>query len=78
MLSGKLYIERHAKRYDSESGMQYLFTAPKTAEEKKALKEYIDRVERIFDGKFVQGKEAQILRQEVEDALMRKHRKLWQ
>ena len=75
--SGKLYIERYAKRYDPQSGMQYLFNAPKNKQEKEALRGYIKRVEHIFEGKFVQGKAANALHDEVEEALMRKHRELW-
>jgi len=75
--SGKLYIERYAKRYDSESGMQYLFNAPKNRQEQEALREYKKRVERIFKGKFVEGKAAKALHDEVEEALMRKHREIW-
>jgi len=75
--SGKLYIERYAKRYDPESGMQYLFNAPKNRQEQEALREYKKRVERIFKGKFVEGKAAKALHDEVEEALMRKHREIW-
>ena len=75
--SGKLYIERYAKRYDPQSGMQYLFNAPKNKQEQEALRGYIKRVEDIFEGKFVQGKAANALHNEVEEALMRKHRELW-
>ena len=75
--SGKLYIERYTKRYDPESGMQYLFNVPKNKQEQEALHGYKKRVERIFKGKFVQGRAAKALHDEVEEALMRKHRKLW-
>jgi hypothetical protein len=77
LLSGRLYIERHAKRYDRESGMRYLFDPPKTTQEQKALDDYIRRTEKIFEGRFVQGKEAARLREEVEEALMRKHSRRW-
>jgi len=77
-VSGKVYIEDHARSYDGSDGMQYLFRAPKTTEEKNALKDYIKSIERRFDGEFVRGKEAETLKKRVRDALARKHKKLWQ
>jgi len=75
--SGKLYIELYTKRYDPESGMQYLFSVPKNKQEQEALRMYKKRVEDIYEGEFVQGKAAKALHGEVEEALMRKYRKLW-
>ncbi len=77
-LSSKLYIERTRKNYDKESGMKYLFTVPKTTEEKAALAHYVAKVEKIFDGTFVFGEEAKKVEKEVHDALQRKQKKRWQ
>ncbi|RUM74755.1 MAG: hypothetical protein DSZ10_01050 [Sulfurovum sp.] len=77
-VSGELYIEDHVRGNNSSDGMQYLFDAPKTTEEEKALKDYIKSIERRFGGEFVRGKEAEALKKRVRDALARKHKKLWQ
>lgn len=75
--SARLYVERYARGYDRESGMQYLFSRPSTQEEREALQKYIDGVEHAFQGKFVQGKTAKLLHDQVADALDRKYRNLW-
>ncbi len=76
--SSKVYIETARKSYDKESGMQYLFTPPKTAFEKEALQTYVKSVERQFKGVFVFGEEAKMLLDEVHEAFRRKMKSAWQ
>lgn len=76
-ISSLLYIETHRKKQDQNSGMQYLFTAPKNEEEKKAFETYIAEVETSFKGTFVFGDDAKKLRQEVQEALRRKMQTKW-
>ncbi len=76
--SSKVYIETARKSYDKESGMQYLFTPPKTALEKEALQTYVKSVEKQFKGVFVFGEEAKMLLDEVHEAFRRKMKSAWQ
>ena len=76
-ISSKIYIETQRQNYDESSGMQYLFTVPKTKEEKEKLRQYIDKVERDFKGVFLYLKEAKTLLKEVEDAMARKMKATW-
>jgi len=76
--SSKLYIETERQNYNETSGMQYLFHEPQNEEEKKALKSYVSSVERNFKGSFVFGNEAKKLMAEVEDAMGRKMKSIWQ
>ncbi len=76
--SSKVYIETARKSYDTESGMKYLFTPPKTESEKEALHVYIKSVEKEYKGVFVFGEEAKILLNEVQDAFRRKMKSVWQ
>ena len=75
--SSKLYIETARKNYNKNSGMKYLFKEAQTEEEKKALKSYISSVERDYKGTFIYGNEAKKLIKEVEDAMTRKMRAIW-
>jgi exonuclease III len=75
--SSKVYIETARKSYDAESGMQYLFTPPKTESEKEALDAYVQSVEKEYKGVFVFGKEAKKLLDEVYEALQRKNNIRW-
>ena len=75
--SARLYVEQYVRGYDWESGMQYLFKAPSTSNEREALRKYIDVVERTFGGRFVQGEAAKIVHDQVAEALDRKYRNLW-
>ncbi len=75
--SSKLYIETQRPNYNENSGMKYLFTTAKTDEEKKALKSYVNSVERNFKGSFVFGEEAKSLMKDVEDAMTRKMKGIW-
>lgn len=75
--SSKLYIETARPNYNENSGMQYLFKAPKTKEEKASLKAYVSAVERKYKGTFVYGEEAKALIKEVEDAMIRKMKAIW-
>jgi len=74
---GKLYIERQAKSYDKESGMQYLFNAPVSKAQKESLQQYIQTVEEIFEGKFVFGEEVKQLHEKVDHALTQKKQTRW-
>ncbi len=76
-ISSRLYIETQRKKQDQNSGMKYLFTPPKNAEEEKEFKRYIDEVETRFKGTFVFGEEAKKLRLEVQEALRRKMHSAW-
>lgn len=74
----KLYIETTRKKYDTDSGMEYLFRKPTTLEEEKNLKKYVDEVERVYHGTFVFGEEAKELLSIVKKALRKKVKLLWQ
>jgi len=75
--SSKLYIETARPNYNENSGMKYLFKAPKTEKEKASLKTYVSAVERNYKGEFVYGDEAKKLIKEVEDAMIRKMKAIW-
>ena len=76
--SSRIYIETARKSYDTESGMQYLFTLPKNDNEKEALQSYVKAVEKEYKGVFVYGDEGKTLLKEVNDALRRKMKAKWQ
>ena len=76
--SSKLYIETARQNYNENSGMKYLFKEAQNEEEEKALKSYVSSVERNFKGSFVFGAEAKSLMKDVEDAMTRKMKSLWQ
>jgi len=75
--SSKLYIETTRPNYNENSGMKYLFKAPTTEAEKASLKDYVQKVEHTYHGTFVYGDEAKKLIEEVEAAMTRKMRALW-
>ena len=77
-VSSKLYIETARPNYNENSGMKYLFNTAKNEEEKAALQAYVNRVERTYKGTFVFGDEAKKLIKEVEDAMTRKMKAIWQ
>lgn len=76
--SSKLYIETERQNYNETSGMQYLFKKPQNEKEEKAFKAYVNAVERNFKGTFVFGDEGKKLIEEVEDAMGRKMKAIWQ
>ncbi|MFK5976217.1 MAG: hypothetical protein QM493_06890 [Sulfurovum sp.] len=76
-LSSRVYIETQRKNYDPESGIKYLAEEPKTVEEKELLREYIEDVERRYEGTFVYKEEAKDLLKEVRKALERKSKARW-
>jgi len=76
-ISSYVYVEETKRNYDKESGMQYLFHAPKNKEEQEKLSEYIRRMEREYNATFVAGKEAKQLMDEVKNAMKRKLKKTW-
>ena len=76
--SSKLYVETERQKYNETSGMQYLFKKPQNEEEKKALKAYVSSVERNFKGTFIFGEEGKKLIEEVEGAMGRKMKAIWQ
>jgi hypothetical protein len=76
--SSKLYIETAKRSYDTQSGLQYLFTSPKTKTQKEALQNYVKKVEKEYKGVFVHGEEAKRLLKEVHKALSRKMKAKWQ
>lgn len=75
--SSYIYIETASKKYNDDSGMKYLFTPPKTDQEKEALRTYIEEVEQQYKGTFVFGSAAKDLIAEVKKALKRKMEKKW-
>jgi len=75
--SSRLYIETARPNYNENSGMKYLFKAPQTKEEKASLKAYVNAVERNYKGTFVYGDEAKKLIKEVEEAMTRKMKSIW-
>ena len=75
--SSYVYIETASKNYDEESAMKYLFTPPKTEQEKEALHEYVQEVEQRYEGTFVFDNEAKDLIREVKKALKRKMDRIW-
>ena len=75
--SSRIYIETARKSYDKESGMQYLFSPPKTKKQKEALDAYIRSVEKEYKGVFVFGKEAKKLLDEVHEAFIRHMKANW-
>jgi len=76
--SSRLYIETQRQNYDKSSSMKYLFKKPQNETEETALKAYINSVERNYKGTFVQGDEAKKLIKEVEEAMIRKMKGVWQ
>lgn len=76
-ISSKVYIETERENYEKQSGMKYLFTAPKDDKEKEALKSYVKSVEKNYKGIFVYDDEAKRLINDVEEALTRKSKKRW-
>lgn len=76
-ISSKVYIETERENYEKQSGMKYLFTAPKDDKEKEALKSYVKSVEKNYKGIFVYDDEAKRLINDVEEALTRKIKKRW-
>jgi len=75
--SSTLYIETQRANYNKNSGMKYLFNSPSSDEEKVQLEAYVSRVERQYGGKFVFADEAKNLIKDVEDAMTRKMKKIW-
>ena len=75
--SSYLYIESVSKNYNDESGMKYLFTAPKTYQKKKELQAYVQEVEHKYEGVFVFENDAKSLIEEVKKALKRKMDRRW-
>ncbi len=73
--SSYIYIESARKNYNDESGMKYLFTPPKTNQDKEELNAYIKEIEEKYKGTFVFENEAKDLIAEVKKALKRKMEK---
>ena len=76
-LNSHLYIEEHKLEKDENSGMQYLFKAPKTEKERNKLYEYIQMVETRYGGIFLFKKEAKMLIHEVTQAIKEKMKRRW-
>jgi hypothetical protein len=76
-VSSQIYIEATRKKYDDGSGMEFLFHAPKTQEEKALLTEYVSSMEDQYKGKFLFGKEHKALIKSVKEALKRKTKQMW-
>ena len=77
LLYAKIYIESEAKNYALESGMQYLFDAPKTDTEQALFEEYITDMERQYKGAFVFADNATKLMIDVRHALNKKSQSRW-
>ena len=67
MVSSKLYIETSRPDWHENKGIKYLFEGAKTNENKIALKEYIEIVEKEYNAKFVFEKDADKLLQNVKE-----------
>jgi len=76
-LQSKVYVELTQKGYDEESGMEYLFHAPKNEKERVLLNRYVKRVEAKYEGEFLFGDEGEKLIKEVKKALKRKIKSEW-
>ena len=76
--SSKVYIETARKSYDSQSGMKYLFTPPKTDIQKEALQTYVRSVEKEYKGVFVYDHEAKKLIEKVDASFRRRMKAKWQ
>jgi len=76
--SSKVYVETARKSYDSQSGMKYLFTPPKTKLQKEALQTYVRSVEKEYKGVFIYDHEAKKLIEEVHASFRRKMKAKWQ
>jgi len=76
-LSSKVYVETSKRKYDKESGMEYLFHAPKNKAEQKKLDTYVKEVERQYKGQFIFGDESKELIKSVKEALQRKIKAAW-
>ncbi|SFV53835.1 hypothetical protein MNB_SV-14-1770 [hydrothermal vent metagenome] len=74
---GQIYLESTKQSYENDSGLKYLFTSPKTDEERAKKEEYIKEIEQKYKAKFVLGKEKNRLKEEVEEALKRKLKRVW-
>ena len=77
LLSSQIYVEESKRNYDNESGMQYLFHAPKTQKEREMLAAYVKEVELKYKATFLFGKEAKALKNEVKKAMKRKLKRAW-
>ncbi len=77
LIEGKVYIEETKKKYDNESGMEYLFHAPKTQKEKEQLQSYVKAVEKKYKATFVFNEEEKSVINEVKEALKQKRKALW-
>ena len=77
LIEGRIYLEETKKNHDNESGMEYLFQAPRTEEEKEQLQQYIKGVEEKYNATFVSKEEYKALSKEVKKALKRKMKALW-
>ena len=67
LASSRLYIETSRKDWYENKGIKYLFEVAKIKKEKIALKEYIETVEKEYNAKFVFGKDADKLLQDVKE-----------
>jgi len=77
LIEGKVYVEETKKNHDEGSGMEYLFHAPKTQEEKEQLQSYVKAVEEKYKATFIFKEEGKALIEEVKKALKRKMKALW-
>ncbi len=76
-IDAKIYLEESSPSYDLDSGMQYLFTKPKTKEARDKLATYVKETEEKYKATFVFDQEATSLIKEVKNALRRKMRAIW-
>lgn len=74
MVNSRLYVEACSQYYRSVTGhnpdcdgVDYLFTTPKTKEEKEKFKKYIQRAEKEYKAKFVYGKQSDELLEEIRE-----------
>jgi hypothetical protein len=55
LIKSELYIETSRKGWKENKGIEYLYSTPINANQKKLLKEYIEEVEKKYNAKFVFG-----------------------
>lgn len=64
-----IYLEEDYINNEKQEGFRFLNIKPKNKSEEQLLKNYIKVVERKYDAKFVEGKEKELLIQEIRQKL---------
>ncbi len=75
--SSLFYIELEKRGKEAPEGMEFLFAKPKNSKEEHLLNEYINEVEKDYNGKFLLGDEAKALQERVDRAFKRALKQRW-